>query len=118
MLHLYAALTEKERRMISERTRGALASRKLLGAKLGNPTNAGQAAAAGRDVQAKSADRFAETVMPMIAALQKSGVISLRSIAIALNNRGVRTARGGGWQVSNVRNVLARSAEPLPQGVL
>ena len=81
--------------MISERNRGALASRKLLGAKLGNPTNAGQAAAAGRDVQAKSADRFAEPVKPMIAALQKSGVTSLRSIAIALNNRGVRTARGG-----------------------
>jgi DNA invertase Pin-like site-specific DNA recombinase len=111
-------LAEKERRMISERTRGALASRKLLGAKLGNPTNAGQAAAAGRDVQAKSADRFAETVMPMIAALQKSGVTSLRSIAIVLNNRGVRTARGGEWQVSNVRNVPARSAKPQLPSVL
>jgi DNA invertase Pin-like site-specific DNA recombinase len=118
MLHLYAALAEKERRMISERTRGALASRKLQGTKLGNPTSAGQAAAAGRDVQAKSADRFAETVMPMIAALQKSGVTSLRGIAIALDNRGVRTARGGGWQVSNVRNILARAATPTCQGVL
>src|SRR3954470_20335114 len=91
MLHLYAALAEKERRMISERTRGALASRKLQGAKLGNPTNAGQAAAAGRTVQVKSADRFAGTVLPTISALQKAGIISLRGIAIALNNRGVRT---------------------------
>ena len=66
MLHLYAALAEKERRQISERTRSALASRKLQGTKLGNPTNAGTAAAAGRDVQMRSADRFAETVMPII----------------------------------------------------
>ena len=48
MLHLYAALAEKERRQISERTRAALASRKMQGTKLGNPTNTRQAAAAGR----------------------------------------------------------------------
>lgn len=39
MLHLYAALAEKERRLISERTKAALASRKTTGLKLGNPTN-------------------------------------------------------------------------------
>src|SRR5436190_10774912 len=36
MLHLYAALAEKERRLISERTKAALAIRKATGAKLGN----------------------------------------------------------------------------------
>jgi DNA invertase Pin-like site-specific DNA recombinase len=109
MLHLYAALAEKERRQISERTRTALAGRKQRGAKLGNPSNAHEAAAAGRQVQRKGADQFAETVLPLIASLQKAGVTSLRSIAAALNGRGIRTARGGKWQVSNVRNVLARS---------
>src|SRR6187551_1473559 len=39
MLHLYAALAEKERRLISERTKAALAVRKASGARLGNPTN-------------------------------------------------------------------------------
>src|SRR5256884_9976551 len=39
MLHLYAALAEKERRLISERTRGALAAKKAAGARLGNPHN-------------------------------------------------------------------------------
>ena len=34
MLHLYAALAEKERRLISERTRAALAVRKASGSKL------------------------------------------------------------------------------------
>jgi DNA invertase Pin-like site-specific DNA recombinase len=109
MLHLYAALAEKERRQISERTKSALASRKLQGTKLGNPTSAGQAAAVGRDVQTRAADLFAESVLPMILSLQKAGVTSLRGIAIALNTRGVRTARGGDWQVSNVRNLLART---------
>jgi hypothetical protein len=55
------------------------------------------------------ASRLAETIMPIIAALQKSGITSLRGIAIALNGRGVRTTRGGAWQVSNVRNLLVRT---------
>jgi DNA invertase Pin-like site-specific DNA recombinase len=108
MLHLYAALAEKERRLISERTRAALASRKQSGTKLGNPRNTADAAAKGREVSIREAERFAETVLPIMQAIQRSGVTSLRGIAAALNNRGVRTARGGWWQVSNVRNLLTR----------
>ncbi len=113
MLHLYAALAEKERRLISERTRAALAGRKTRGARLGNPTNPADAAAIGRKVSVEQADQFASTVMPAIDSIRSSGVVSLRGIAISLNNRGVRTARGGKWQVSNVRNVLARAATDL-----
>ena len=39
MLHLYAALAEKERRLIAERTRNALAQLKAQGNRLGNPRN-------------------------------------------------------------------------------
>ena len=53
MLHLYAALAEKERRLISERTRAALAQRKAQGARLGNPSNAAHAAALGREAQSE-----------------------------------------------------------------
>jgi DNA invertase Pin-like site-specific DNA recombinase len=58
MLHalLYAAVAEKERRLISERTRAALSSRKATGAKLGNPTNSAAAAAKGRAVSLNDAD--------------------------------------------------------------
>ena len=108
MLHLYAALAEKERRLISERTRAALASRKHSGTRLGNTSNAAEAATLGRTICIREADRFAQSILPIIRSIQNSGIVSLRGLAIALNDRGVRTARGGQWQVSNVRNVLAR----------
>ncbi|CAH2401055.1 hypothetical protein MES5069_270226 [Mesorhizobium escarrei] len=44
------------------------------------------------------------------SSIQQSGITSLRGLAIALNNRGVRTVRNGQWQVSNVRNILARQS--------
>jgi hypothetical protein len=94
--------------MISERTGSALASRKARGTKLGNPSNGATAAAKGRAVLIQEADRFAATVLPIMQEVQNAGVTSLRGIATALNDRGVRTARGGQWQVSNVRNLLAR----------
>ena len=43
MLHLYAALAEKERRLIAERTRAALAAKRAAGATLGNRRNLGHA---------------------------------------------------------------------------
>ena len=109
MLHLYAALAEKERRLISERTRSALAQRKARGARLGNPSNAREAAALGRSVQTEEAERFAANALPIIRSIQSAGIAGMAAIAIALNDRGVRTARGGRWHVSTVRNLLARS---------
>jgi hypothetical protein len=96
MLHLYAALAEKERRLISERTRSALAAKKANGAALGNPTNIFQAGGspAGHSWQSDP--------------LRPAGMVS---IAAQLNERGIRTQRGGSWHVSSVANVLARAQE-------
>ena len=112
MLHIYAALAEKERRLISERTRSALAARKAHGARLGNPTNADEALAIGRRTLTADADAFAANVLPIIESLRVAGVTDLRGLASALNSRGVRTARGGRWHVSNVRNIIARWPHP------
>jgi len=109
MLHLYAALAEKERRLIGERTRAALSARKVQGARLGNRSNASQAALLGREAQIAEADRFAANVLPRVEAIRASGVSSLAGIAGALNNRGIRSARGGRWHVSSVQNLLARA---------
>ena len=109
MLHIYAALAEKERHMISERTRAALAARKRQGARLGNPTNLAEAGRAGTARTAEGARRFAENVAPVIREIRASGVASLRGIAAVLNTRGVRTARGGRWAATQVGAVLART---------
>jgi hypothetical protein len=54
------------------------------------------------------ADTFAGNIMPIVEIVRSSGVTDLRGIATALNARGVRTARGGRWHVSNVKNVIDR----------
>src|SRR4030088_397466 len=73
MLHLYAALAEKERRLISERTKAALRAKKAAGARLGNPTNLCVAGSLGRIAQAQAADDFAANLMPAIRAIRNSG---------------------------------------------
>jgi DNA invertase Pin-like site-specific DNA recombinase len=108
MLHIYAALAEKERGMIADRTRAALAAKKAQGAVLGNPTNLAEAAAKGAAAQRSAADAFAANVLPVVRQIQATGATTHRAIAEALNARGIRTARGGQWHVSTVQNMLAR----------
>lgn len=108
VLHLYAALAEKERALISGRTRSALAAAKAKGVKLGNPKIAAAQGAAVVAVKAE-ADRAASNVQPIIREIRKSGAMSLRAIAEALNARGIPTPRGGRWYAMSVRNALARS---------
>jgi len=64
--------------------------------------------ARGREAQKVEASAFAANVLPIIETLRASGVRNLRGFASALNNRGVRTARGGRSHVSNVKNLLDR----------
>ena len=108
MLHLYAALAEKERKLIAERTKAALAARKAQGIKLGNRTNLATARISATASTRAAADTFARNVMPIIDQVRAAGATSLRAIATALNARGVRTARGGHWEAATVRNVLRR----------
>ena len=108
MLHLYAALAEKERRLITDRTTAALQAKKANGAKLGNSTNLCIAGSIGRLAQAQVADEFATKLMPLVQAIQNAGALTLKQIASALNARGVRPARGNNWHRSSVRNLLAR----------
>ncbi len=108
MLHLFAALSEKERAMIAARTRDALAAAKARGVKLGNPNIAKARASAIVTNQAKAAAN-AEAVLPIIEAIQKSGVTSLRAIAAELTARKVPTVRGGDWAAPQVRNILKRA---------
>jgi DNA invertase Pin-like site-specific DNA recombinase len=108
-LHLYAALAEKERTLISARTREALKAAKARGVVLGNPNLDDVRDRAVASVKAE-ADRFAKNVAPVIRDIRKSGATSLRAIARALNARGIATARGGEWTAVQVTAIERRSA--------
>ena len=108
LLHVYAALAEKERAMISARTKAALQAKKAMGTQLGNRTNLAEAGKAGAAVQARAADTFARNLAPLVESLQAIGIISKRGLADALNQRGVRTPRGAPWSAVTVGRVLQR----------
>jgi hypothetical protein len=57
---------------------------------------------------ASDAPAFAANVLPIVESLRASGIRDLCGLAAALNDRGVRTARGAGWHVSNVKNPIDR----------
>jgi DNA invertase Pin-like site-specific DNA recombinase len=111
MLHLYAALAEKERRLISDRTKAALAAKKANGGKLGNPRNLARAGSLGREMQVAAAEQFVTGILPLVLAIQNAGADTLEAISCALNARGVRTARSARWYASSVANLLARAGE-------
>src|SRR5271168_826676 len=108
VLHLFAALAEKERSLISARTRQALAAAKARGVILGSP-KLSKARESALEAVTTEADRFAANVLPIIREAQKAGAATLRDIASALNARGVATARGGQWYAKSVANILERA---------
>jgi len=113
ILHLYAALGEKERKLIAERTKAALAIRKAQGVRLGNP-HLEDARAASKIALLTEANRHASNVMPIIREIQRAGATTFRQIAEALNARGIHTARGGSWHPGTVRNIMQRDAGKQP----
>jgi DNA invertase Pin-like site-specific DNA recombinase len=109
MLHLYAAMAENERRLISERTKAALVAKNAAGAALGNPVNLAEAGYLGRVTLIESADDLAHSPAPVLRAVRSEGATTLRSVAQALNRRGIESPRGGTWYPSSVANLLSRS---------
>jgi DNA invertase Pin-like site-specific DNA recombinase len=97
MLHVYAALAEQERRMISERTKAALSQAKARGVKLGyQPTaDANKAAAATRDAELR----------PVLAELVGK---SYRDIVQVLTERSIAAPRGGAWNAITVMRAMKR----------
>jgi hypothetical protein len=97
MLHLYAALAEKERRLISPRTK-ALAALKAQGKKLGGLR--------AKSIQTRDeAKARAESLRPVFQELDG---MSARGIAAELNRRNVPTPKGGPWHAITVIRVQRR----------
>jgi len=86
-------LAERERAVISARTKAALAAAKARGQALGNP-RLSEARAIANAAHKAEADAHSAIVAPAIREAQAAGAKSLRQIAAALNARGIATARG------------------------
>jgi DNA invertase Pin-like site-specific DNA recombinase len=114
LLHIYAALAEKERALISTRTKAALAAARARGVKLGNPNGAAHlrpyGGEAGRAALVAGADDRAKALAATIEGLKAEGITSANRIAKALNKRSIATARGGKWTARSVLNLTARLA--------
>jgi DNA invertase Pin-like site-specific DNA recombinase len=100
MLHIYAAVAEKERRMISDRTKQALASAKAKGVQLGGLREHGREAKAAAIARAKALE-------PLFAELAGK---SAREIARTLNDRNIATPTGKPWSAMTVIRARDRLA--------
>ena len=102
-LHIFAALAQEERRLISERTKAALAEAKKRGRKLG--ANGAKLAVVNRE----KADKFA---VDIIQAVQKIGPEkSYSEIARQLNESGIQTRAGSVFYAQTVKNILLRMSD-------
>jgi DNA invertase Pin-like site-specific DNA recombinase len=104
-ISLFAILAEKEKNMISERTKNALKIVKLRGVKLGNP-NRELSVKLMNEGARRAKNEFRVKITPIIDDIKKAGVKTLQEIADCLNRRGILTRTGKTWTPGLVRNVL------------
>jgi DNA invertase Pin-like site-specific DNA recombinase len=117
-LHILAAVAEHEAKMISERTKAALAARKARGLPLGadmakcrNLTHEARikGSKAARTVWGEQTDLWYRErgIDTRIAALRAEGK-TLQAIANQLNTEGIQTRHGKVWTKMGVKNCLER----------
>jgi DNA invertase Pin-like site-specific DNA recombinase len=108
---IMAMVADEERRMISARTKAALAAAKKRGTKLGgyrgvDPDDKARAKATAV-IQERVAARAAD-LAGIVRDAQAAGAESLRAIAAELNRQNVPTAQGSTWTATAVRRLLAQ----------
>jgi DNA invertase Pin-like site-specific DNA recombinase len=114
-VHIMAAMAEYEASAISTRTKAALAAARARGTKLGGyrwdiQTIASKGNLESIKVRAAKASKRAADLLPMIADIKAKGATSLHQIAAGLNERGIKTARGGKWSAVQVQRILKIAA--------
>jgi DNA invertase Pin-like site-specific DNA recombinase len=102
---ILALLAQRERELISERTRLGLAAAKAKGVKLGNPNPQKVLAEMVKANKAAKVE-FANKVFPIIQEIKSAGIETLQGICDCLNRRGIPTRNGKNWYPATVRNIL------------
>ena len=113
--HIFAAIAQHERKLISSRTKDALSQAKKRGVKLGNPAihNGAQIEGSGdttnaRKIKTYKANQFANQMKEIIDDINYNKAMTLRQVATELNNRNFTTRRQCQWTANAVRMVINR----------
>jgi len=114
MMRIYAAMAQKERELISERTKAALGAAKARGASLGGDRgyrpSTGPDSGAAAVARRVAAELAAHRLLLEVDRMRGEGVISRQALARALTERGVPTPRDGRiWTHTTVGRLLART---------
>ena len=102
-INLRASLAQEERRLISERTKAALAVKKAQGCNLGQ---------AGRQSHSDKAQEATEAAITRALELRKQG-LSLDKICTVLNTEGYTTSRGSQWSKQALNKRLKANVQPV-----
>ena len=115
-LHVYGALAQRERELISVRTKAALKALKEKGTakagavyvagKIENFTAEGRSKGVAKSaaIRTAKADKFSSMIAPKINEYRNAGT-SFAGIAGKLNAEGLKTRRGGEWSAVTVSRV-------------
>ncbi len=108
---IMAMVAEEEARLISVRTKSALAVAKERGVKLGTPNLTPERSALGAVASARTraarAHRRAQDLAPMIARLHEAGITRPSQIARRFNEEGIPASRGGSWSTVQVQRLIS-----------
>lgn len=105
VLQMLALFAEHERRLISERTKAALAAAKARGVQLGKH---GAVLAKQHKTDAHA---FAATVQIEVRLGRQAGCSTTRALAGWLNGRNIASREGARWHPASVGRLLSRLAE-------
>ncbi len=115
MMRVYAAMAQKERELISERTRAALAAAKARGKALGGDRGyrpvTGPDAGAAAQARREAAERAAHRLHLELERLRAEGILGHAEMARVLSARAVPTPRGSTvWTHTTVARIVDRAA--------
>lgn len=122
-IHIFAALAQAERKMISERTKAALKALRDKGVKLGNPNakrdlggkRAQEASLAAKKKKRDNNGSYTKATA-MATALRKNGM-KLVEIAGSMNENGFHAPKGGKMTATQVSRMIQNSERSVKQGL-
>lgn len=105
---ILALVAQRERELISERTKAGMAVARARGVVMGNP-RAAEAWQRARIAIKRKKGVFTNAALESLREIQATGVVKLSRLADCMNKRGETTVRGGRWTATAVKRVLACS---------